>query len=85
MDSARRNEIAYLFLKDVLKQRGFPVDQSFRRRSDNAARRTGVEKSEMLEFSSNLAKEIVQDVTTSKEEPQHGHGHDDEDFLGGGH
>ena len=83
MDDKRKGEIAYLFLKNRLKEEGFDLDQNFRRRIGNIAKKIGVPFPEALEFSMALVGELLvevgqKDTPPSEEELQsfdHFHGH----------
>jgi hypothetical protein len=69
IDEKRRNEIAYLVLKHTFKERGFEVDQSFRRRVGNMSKHTGVQFSEMLEFSTKMTAELLAEVSENGKPP----------------
>jgi hypothetical protein len=79
VEKNRQGEIAYLFLKYYLKQRGLPIDQNFRRRIGNIAKSIGVPADEVLEFATKLAQEILHEVSAAKEETSDHHDHHDFD------
>jgi hypothetical protein len=69
LDDKRKGELAYVFLKYTMKERGFELDQSFRRRIGNIAKQTGIPFPEALTFATDLAKEILVEVSDSSRPP----------------
>lgn len=69
MDDKRRNEIAYAFLKFLLKKDGFEIDSNFRRRMGNVASQTGLEFKEVLEFGTTVGIELINEVSDKNKEP----------------
>ena len=66
---ARKGELAYHFLKHKLKEDGFRVDQHFRRRIGNVAKKTGVPFPELLGFATSLIAEILSEVSEPGKAP----------------
>lgn len=68
-DDKRKGEIAYAVLKQTLKEHGFELDQNFRRRVGNTAKKTSIPFAEMLEFSTTLAVEMLAEVSDKNKAP----------------
>lgn len=64
MDTSRRNEIAYLYVRHILMERSLPLDQNFRRRIGNIATKIDIPFEEMLTFATDLVQEILEQVST---------------------
>jgi len=69
MDDKRKGEIAYAFLKLRLKEDGFEIDQNFRRKIGNIAKKTGIPFKETLEFGVQISIEILSEVSDPKKDP----------------
>ncbi len=59
----RKGEIAYLYLKHLLKEDGLEIDRHFRRRIGNIAKQTGIPFPEALEFATELATDLLTEVS----------------------
>ena len=66
MDVARRNEIAYLFLKYKLKREGAHVCPNFRRDVGSTAATIGISFEEALEFVEPVIRELVDETFVKK-------------------
>ena len=81
MDTARKNEIAYAFLKDRTANHGMEIGNDFRRSVGRVAKQTGIPFAEALEFSTNLASEILKEASDVGRPPNE----DELEGHGGGH
>lgn len=62
MDTKRKGEIAYLFLKNNLRKNGVRLGQHTRREIGNVAKELGISFEEAFEFAEELTRELFDEA-----------------------
>ena len=62
MDNVRKNQIAFLFLKQQLRERGVRITPNFRREIGNISKSIGVPNKEAMEFAEIIVRELVEEM-----------------------
>jgi hypothetical protein len=62
MDDIRKGQIALLFLKHHLREKGVRLTPNFRREVGNLAKAIGISLDEAMEFIEAIVRELVEEV-----------------------
>jgi hypothetical protein len=62
MEDIRKGQIAFLFLKQQLRERGVRITPNFRREIGNISKAIGVSAKEAMEFAEIIVRELVEET-----------------------
>ena len=66
MDDVRKGQIAFLFLRRQIREKGIRLTPSFRREVGNEAKAIGVSFEEAMEFAEGLVREVIEGMFPKK-------------------
>lgn len=66
MDDVRKGQIAYLFVKKHLREKGVKLAPAFNREIGNAAKEIGISAEEFREFAETIIREMVEETFAKK-------------------
>jgi len=66
MNDVRKGQIAFLYLKEVVREKRIQLSPKIRREAGNTAKKLGISTDEAMEFAEIIVRELVDEVFEKK-------------------